>query len=122
MAATPPRQVRFDVPLWAVYPRDASPDIPQGALSGMRFAQRVLCCWAFASFLGLTVAAQSPPATLSLQAPVYKSNKKGTNFTPFSSEKAFSLTVRLYSGSSGEPLLDDLGQPWQETFTVTAKS
>ena len=89
----------------------------------MSFAQRVLCCWAFVSILGSAVAAQSPPpATLSLQAPVYKSNKKGTSFTPFSSEKSFLLTVRLYSGSSGEPLLDDLGQPWQETFIVTAKS
>jgi Collagen triple helix repeat (20 copies) len=87
----------------------------------MRFARSVV-----ASCLVVTVlsdlAAQSPPATLSVQAPLYKSNKKGTEFTPFSSSKSFSLTVRLYNGSSGEPMLDDLGQPWQETFTVTAKS
>lgn len=88
----------------------------------MQFASRALSSAALVCFLVSALDAQSPPATLNLQAPLYKSNKKGTSFTPFSSSKSFLLTVRLYNGSSGEPLLDELGQPWQEIFTVTAKS
>jgi hypothetical protein len=67
-------------------------------------------------------AAQAPPPTLSVTAPVYKSNKKGTSFTPFNSSAPFLVTVRLATGLGQIPVLGTFGEPWLESFTVTAKS
>jgi hypothetical protein len=62
-------------------------------------------------------------STISVTAPLYKSNKKGTSYSPFTSGKPFLVVVRLYVGISGaQPLLDKDAHPWQEAFVVTAKS
>lgn len=56
---------------------------------------------------------------------LFKTNKKETKFSPFKSKSSetFMVTVRLYSDPAATtPLLDDQGEPWTETLTITAST
>lgn len=63
------------------------------------------------------------PEPVRISAGLFKSDAAGTKFTPFKAGKApFRVSVRLYDGPTGGPLLDLSGLPWQEDTTVSAAS
>lgn len=73
------------------------------------------------------VAGDPPTSTPSVRVhtPLFKTNKNESKFLPFKSKanETFMVTVRLFADPAAtEPLLDDQGQPWVETLTITASS
>ncbi len=69
-----------------------------------------------------TASAQGTPSPLKLSAPLFKTDKSGTKFTPFKSNKdPFLVTVRLFDGPTGNALVDpSTGLPFEETLRVNS--
>lgn len=69
--------------------------------------------------------AQDETGAILVNAPLFKtktSSKGSVKFTPFKSGKEpFVVTVRLYDGNTGDPILDEDGlTPWAEDVTFTS--
>ena len=78
---------------------------------------------ALVAALGAAGATAQGTPTLSVEAPLYKSNKQGTSFSPFSSSKPFLVVIRFYTGVAGQiPLPGENNEAWEEAFVVVGKT